>query len=1361
MALASALADQLRTDEAIAVYWRAFDKSESIEDKTSLTQKLVPLYEQINQFEKLIERFERDRREEEKRREMTICLAQAWQTSGDYGSARVELEQLLGEDSRDTNLLQQLSKLCESSGDLEAAINYQRQLVAIAPGHETEFPLATLLQTNGDREEASEILVRLTAREEDPARLLKSIDSLLNQGAYESVIKITEPLLSQQREDWELLYREGVAWAKLEKPEEAKSRFDRILAVTLPHDTLGLFATDEFKRAQAKAKSENLKGNKTQGPTKLSPLQLVTYSSQVQSATGLISEDYYYSGSTRQPIWTPREFGTARMAAFGWKLKFEEEAKKASTTDSSAGTEPAAVAKEEAENIAVQVAAKAQSDRTNLNAVYDWLYVSQLKGERSTIFEIARDLAKTGGKEEQQFFLSSITSRHITAKPVRYSNSQSEPVKTPLSEEDMALMMKCIDDLTKQAPKDTTDTASSGSSVVYDDEGNAYMLVGNRYVMVGGGMAGSKRFTMQIVEELKLAKRDAEADAKLNELYTSARTAQELSGVINVLLQQDKHTQIPEYFQRWVIAAREELAKPEATTPGTGSTSRRTVAPVQQTLNSLNLWIGRLGAEEENAQILSILDQVLDVAAIESRNRKAVAAAASAKSRRPQSYVSTGQTQFGMSWHYGKDSNYIQVELPSSSIDSLYTRLLRQVHEVLQRNDVGGDLVTKLKERVKAASPEDAEFASENLATALWWTDEKDEAIEILVKLGESRKDDLNARFELAELRSQQGDLDDALEIVNSIIARDQKLLQRRELMALSLAERLGDHERARTAAERLFGLRLDAATQLSLVDGMRRLGMTTMADAVIARTERQSSNQPTALASLMMLYQSQGKTDRAKQLAHILLRKTVSPMTTMANATRNPTRYRTADDGTRTKALTVLQQTGELKTLITQLESQLERSPGSSRLFEQLIEFYGVAGQKDKVGPMLEKAIAARPDAFALRLQLAKHWQQSGKMSEACDQYLELMKLKPDWVFEDFYQIRNLFQSANRSADVIAALKTINLKNISQPYYVVDFVGDLLNDEANAEAALVLVDKVVEAFPSYRTTLISNVRNPKLWQSDKFFAIGKKMVLPTETDLKSDPWSGFKLYSYSGDGEVSSHFHYLLRGLNNSPRLDDLRKSVEEYVAQNPGWYAGAAMIALIDMQQGKKDEARAKLQQLVAREEVQKAMPYDAGWLIAQELDKFQETRELALSLYEKAMSNDSRDNEFEYSPGPKLIKSYIANGRRDDAKALLVKSMQNVRQSSSQPDYNAYQRARNSLTAANHFLEMKFAVDAVKIYQDLLSNEADLKLAGTWNGDEDRYVNDAKTGLAKAMESMDSSQAAEAWNSCCRLPMRQRKE
>ncbi len=214
---------------------------------------------------------ERERREEDKRREMTICLAQAHHTSGDYGTARQELESLLSVDTRDTNLLQQLSKLCEEGADSDGAVEYQRQLVAIAPGHETEYRLATLLQSRGDRDEASEILMKLMRREEDPARRLRNIDSLLRQGAYESVIAIAEPLLSEQRDAWELLYREAVAWASLDKTEEARNRFERLLSLAAAHDELGVVATDRFKQAQAKARSNNLRGIQSQMPTRQSP----------------------------------------------------------------------------------------------------------------------------------------------------------------------------------------------------------------------------------------------------------------------------------------------------------------------------------------------------------------------------------------------------------------------------------------------------------------------------------------------------------------------------------------------------------------------------------------------------------------------------------------------------------------------------------------------------------------------------------------------------------------------------------------------------------------------------------------------------------------------------------------------------------------------------------------------------------------------------------------------------------------------------------------------------------------------------------------------------------------------------------
>ncbi|MBL8850714.1 MAG: tetratricopeptide repeat protein, partial [Planctomycetaceae bacterium] len=215
--LAAALASDFRTDEAIQLYWQAFEKAEELEDQTGLVMKLTELHLQLNQFDRLIERLERGRREEESRRAMTICIAQALHTSGDYGTARTELESLLSNDTRDTELLLQLSKLCEAGQDFEAAADYQRQVASIAPGPETEYRLAQMLQLHGDNEQATEILSQLLLREEDPIRMLKGVDSLLNQTTFEEALAVIEPLRRDRRDDWELLYREGVAWASLER----------------------------------------------------------------------------------------------------------------------------------------------------------------------------------------------------------------------------------------------------------------------------------------------------------------------------------------------------------------------------------------------------------------------------------------------------------------------------------------------------------------------------------------------------------------------------------------------------------------------------------------------------------------------------------------------------------------------------------------------------------------------------------------------------------------------------------------------------------------------------------------------------------------------------------------------------------------------------------------------------------------------------------------------------------------------------------------------------------------------------------------------------------------------------------------
>ncbi len=834
MALAAALAEQLRTDEAIEVYWRAFEKTDEVEDKVGLTMKLAPLYQQVNQFDKLIERFERDRREEDKRREMTICLAQAWHTTGDFGAARQELESLLSEDTRDTNLLNQLAKLCQDGADLEAAIAYQRQLVAIAPGHETEFPLAGMLMANRQMDEAREILVKLTQREEDPVRQIKAIDSLLTQGNYEAVISVVEPLLAQQRDDWELLYREAVAWASLEKVEEAKNRLTRLLSLALPYDSLGRSAEAKLKQAQAKAKSNNLRGISTTVPQRQSPLAMRSMSSQVQRSTGLTADNRYYSPGSAPPVWTPNAYGVARMAAYGWLLKFEEDQDSSPTLSSDTPkADPVAANGEQetpqdAPSLAAEIHKLATADDAPRNAIYDSLYVAQLQNDYEMIFNIARRLAKGGGAEERQFFLSSINVRHLAAGNSSPSSSRAAATnKTPLSEDDLQLMRDSYASL--DAEKKTVDLAAIyGGNVAYGSNGQVYVMMGSGYVMLPGVFRGGEGSLTSLLDELRLAGKTDEAEQLLNDHLKQAESATELAGAMALLLKEERLDELSPYYERWQQAAQKQIAEAPVKAPtrrsSQASTNTVSASVLPSALNMIQKWMGKLGAEEENAQVLSILDGALDVAVAEAQHRRLVQAAQTRRRTSSTSSSPLGRTTV----YYGDETIQSNVTFPPVSIyvDRTAITLLNQTHEILQRNDVAGDLVDHLRQRLAAkekASSDAAEEKSDGsaqtslanqglyeelyLASALWWLDEQDEAVQWMASVVDQLPDDLAIRFDMAQMHQSRGDFEDALLLIESITPRDQQVLQRRELLALQLAERLGDIDRARSAAERLFGL--------------------------------------------------------------------------------------------------------------------------------------------------------------------------------------------------------------------------------------------------------------------------------------------------------------------------------------------------------------------------------------------------------------------------------------------------------------------------------------------------------------------------------------------------------------------------
>ena len=661
-------------------------------------------------------------------------------------------------------------------------------MVSIAPGHETEYRLAKLLQSRGDRDEASEILVKLTRREENPYRLLRSLDSLMKQQSFDSVIAVTEPLLSETRDDWELLYREAVACASLKKIPEAKLRFERLLSLNFPHETMGVAAKEKLKRDQAKSRSDNLRGIQSQMPKRQSALSMLSQANQVQRATGMSQN--YYNGNSLPEFWSPKVYGVARMAAYGWLMKFEEAASEA-TDDEQEDSSEAKV------GIAEQVAASAAAEDAERELTYDWMYVETLKNNYKTLFRIGKKLAMQGGREEQQYFLNSLRTRGVDKKAVRSNNGQSEPKLDPLSSEEIELMMECYEAVNDD--DENSAAAMGGGQIAYGSNGQMYINVGGSWVRVNGlGLSGLSG----VLKELKLAGQDQRAKELLDARKAEAESATQIAGMMSILFNEERFDDLPELYAKWTEAASEEIALAPNTVQkrrgGNANKNAHSANQLQSALSFLKQWTGKLGAEEENQQVLEIMDHAFSLIVEEGKKRRTQQASNKRRSSRSnQGYQPRLNTM------YGKKSSDLQIDYPRSNtyVNTTGLNILRQTYEVFKRNDVLEDLPKRLRERVADAAKQDGDdllYEQLMLGYVLWWMDEKDEAVEFLTAASTQLVDDPSFRFEMAQLHQQLGEFDEALEIIESIAPRDQKLVKQRELQALQLAERLGDIDRAR-----------------------------------------------------------------------------------------------------------------------------------------------------------------------------------------------------------------------------------------------------------------------------------------------------------------------------------------------------------------------------------------------------------------------------------------------------------------------------------------------------------------------------------------------------------------------------------
>jgi predicted Zn-dependent protease len=365
-----------------------------------------------------------------------------------------------------------------------------------------------------------------------------------------------------------------------------------------------------------------------------------------------------------------------------------------------------------------------------------------------------------------------------------------------------------------------------------------------------------------------------------------------------------------------------------------------------------------------------------------AQHEKQKSANAATKKRTQQGQVQ--QRGFVYIWR-GNNQQYENLDfpLPNEYYDQSKIQMLRQAYITHKDAEIPQELVEHFQKKLADPQTPDAQkvFWQFGIGYLHWWLDEKDEALSVLVAATEKIPDNTEMKFELAHLYERRGEHDQALGIVDSLAPTDQQMLQKREITALRMAVNSGNIDRARTAAERLFGLRLDSNLQIQLAQQMHQLGMHEQAEAVLSRAGRQAGNKTDVLSNLMQQYQSQGKNDVATQIAHQLLRRSGN-RSTAGGPGRNGNQR--GNDGTRQQALIVLNRSGKLPEMIKKIEDQLKTSPKSQRLIETLIEYYTASGDTKKAEELTAKIAETKQSDPAFRYTLAQQLMNLGKHNEA-----------------------------------------------------------------------------------------------------------------------------------------------------------------------------------------------------------------------------------------------------------------------------------------------------------------------------------------------------------------------------------------
>jgi tetratricopeptide (TPR) repeat protein len=687
----------------------------------------------------------------------------------------------------------------------------------------------------------------------------------------------------------------------------------------------------------------------------------------------------------------------------------------------------------------------------------------------------------------------------------------------------------------------------------------------------------------------------------------------------------------------------------------------------------------------------------------------------------------------------GQQANYQQINMLATGDywSGTDTAFLVNLHHFMKN---GGEptLLDNLSAYREARSGLAAVYAELALAQFRFLQNSLDQSAVHLVRAAELAPGDTSLRMCIVRLHQKLGNDADALALLNTIDTVDQNMLQQRELLALQLAAKTGNVGRAKQAAERLFGLRLDSKTQITLATHLKNFGMREMADALLSRTRHSAGNDMSTLAALMSRYDDEDNTDVANQIAHQILRQSAN----MASS-RTTTSVRRA----REAAVAVLSKSGQLQELIQRVQDQLARSPQSVRLHQTLSQYYKAAGRTADAARIDELLKAMAPQNIDTLVKLAQQLERSRKYVEASEKYLEVLHRDVQRFTQNYYQYLRTFQQAGKLPQLADVLLASDIRKLNNNYFVVNETLEYLFRESTRgrgaierEKGLELFAAAWKAFPNNRTFMLSNIRDQSIWELPVMFDYVREGMVPrTIQQATANPWQGIAdALVYNANGTVTASFTRLSKALGDDDKLQTFSDEVEAAVNRFDTWSGGQLILCVLKAKAGEFDDAMELLERLNADTSLP-FVPTQVVWVIGGELRPLDKRyRPLIIRMMQQALQYDKTNAPDSYltSPSCWLAKLLAEEGRTADARQSVHHALASIRHpvaTGSNAGVGQYRNAQDYVAAGETLLEFALPFDALKMFQKVTPEL--VAASGRYKANVGRLLKQAAAGITKS--------------------------